>query len=289
MGDGAIVYLTETPDPNDYFCASGRFSGSVVVGDQDGEQLDDATLDEALSWARERADVVLLRLHDSPPLRHFSAGARHADANGPVWDDSTVVRPRRLRERTLRIPSGAMAPTLNLGEHVIVSRDANYAPEVGDIVVFHPPAGADPPPAGADPANWVCGNPEQGAGHSAACSSPVPQKSSQTFIKRIVAGPRESLAIVEGRVVRNGEPAKEPYVITARIRDVPSGVTIQPGPDCNFPTPIVIPPDHYFVLGDNRPESDDSRFWGPIPRAWIIGKIETPNDAANAPEHNLGS
>ncbi len=45
-----------------------------------------------------------------------------------------------------------------------------------------------------------------------------------------------------------------------------------PGGECNLPTPITIPPDHYFMMGDNRGESDDSRFWGPIPRDWIIGK-----------------
>ncbi len=41
---------------------------------------------------------------------------------------------------------------------------------------------------------------------------------------------------------------------------------------CNLPKPITIPPDHYFMMGDNRGASDDSRFWGPVPRDWIIGK-----------------
>jgi signal peptidase I len=43
-------------------------------------------------------------------------------------------------------------------------------------------------------------------------------------------------------------------------------------PSCNLPKPIKIPPGYYFMMGDNRGESDDSRFWGPIPRGWIIGK-----------------
>ena len=44
------------------------------------------------------------------------------------------------------------------------------------------------------------------------------------------------------------------------------------GSGCNLPDPIRIPPDHYFMMGDNRGESQDSRFWGPLPRDWIIGK-----------------
>ena len=41
---------------------------------------------------------------------------------------------------------------------------------------------------------------------------------------------------------------------------------------CDFSKTITIPPDHYFMMGDNRGESDDSRYWGPVPRDWIIGK-----------------
>ena len=41
---------------------------------------------------------------------------------------------------------------------------------------------------------------------------------------------------------------------------------------CNLPKTITIPPDHYFMMGDNRGASDDSRFWGPVPRDWIIGE-----------------
>ena len=43
-------------------------------------------------------------------------------------------------------------------------------------------------------------------------------------------------------------------------------------PECNFPTPIKIPAGHWFMMGDNRGESDDSRFWGPVPTGWIIGE-----------------
>ncbi|HTC73490.1 MAG TPA: signal peptidase I, partial [Solirubrobacteraceae bacterium] len=43
-------------------------------------------------------------------------------------------------------------------------------------------------------------------------------------------------------------------------------------PECNFPTPIKIPAGHWFMMGDNRGESDDSRFWGPVPTGWVIGQ-----------------
>ena len=52
-----------------------------------------------------------------------------------------------------------------------------------------------------------------------------------------------------------------------RHRPLPRG----DGEGCDLPKPITIPPDHYFMMGDNRGESDDSRFWGPVPRDWIIG------------------
>ena len=140
-----------------------------------------------------------------------------------------------------------------------VSLDPNYTPAVGDIVVFHPPAGAAP-------ANPLCGNPSQGTGHNRACDSPTANESSLTFVKRIVAGPGDSMRIIDGHVYRNG------------TRESDSSYTLPcgGGPLCNFPSSITIPSGDYFVLGDNRGASDDSRFWGPVPRAWIIGKVIRP-------------
>ena len=60
-----------------------------------------------------------------------------------------------------KIPSPSMEPTLSIGQRVLANRLINH-PSVGDIVVFHPPAGADP-------ASPVCGDQNQGAGHSQAC------------------------------------------------------------------------------------------------------------------------
>jgi signal peptidase I len=45
-----------------------------------------------------------------------------------------------------------------------------------------------------------------------------------------------------------------------------------PGAICNLPKTITIPKGYFFMMGDNRGESDDSRYWGPVPKAWIIGE-----------------
>jgi signal peptidase I len=151
-----------------------------------------------------------------------------------------------------RIPSPSMVPTLDVGQRVLTNRLINH-PSVGDVVVFHPPRGADTDPP-------MCGNPSQGAGHSQACAAPTTAESTQTFIKRVVAGPGDRVQIVDGHVIRNGVREKDSYIE-------------QCGTDssCNFRTPIVIPPGDYFMMGDNRGASDDSRFWGPVPDKWVIG------------------
>jgi signal peptidase I len=152
-----------------------------------------------------------------------------------------------------RIPSPSMVPTLDVGQRVLTNRLVDK-PSLGDIVVFHPPHGAD-----LD--DGVCGNPNQGAGHSQACGTPTPQESTQTFIKRVVAGPGDTVQIINGHVYRNGVREKDSYIIQCGAGT----------PTCNFRTPIKVPPGDYFMMGDNRPDSEDSRYWGPVPDKWIIG------------------
>lgn len=160
-----------------------------------------------------------------------------------------------------RIPSGSMEPTLDVGQRVLVNRigAALGEPSVGNITVFHPPNGADQEVCGPAPHVITPGG--------AACDSPVPSESSTNFIKRIVAGPGDEIYVREGHVYR--KPAGK----TAFERESDSYIKPCVGvPECNFPTPIKIPPGHWFMMGDNRGESDDSRFWGPVPTGWIIGK-----------------
>ena len=156
-----------------------------------------------------------------------------------------------------RVPSGSMEPTLHVGQVVTADNDAfkTRSPALGNIVVLHP-AGADAEPA-------ACGVPHQGIGSRQPCGVPTPRDSAQIFLKRIVGLPGDRIAIVNGLVIRNG-------VSEGSAHTTPCGSD----PDiCSFPTAIVVPAGEYYVLGDNRGVSDDSRFWGPVKRAWIIGLV----------------
>lgn len=147
-----------------------------------------------------------------------------------------------------------MEPTLDIGQRVLVNRFIYHFedPKPGEIVVFHPPAGADN--------GTECGVPHP---ERQPCPQPTKAESSQNFIKRIVAGPGDTVSIKQGHPVVNGKEKKdEPYIRPCRGA---FGV-------CNMPKKITVPPGMYFMMGDNRGASDDSRFWGPVPRSWIIGE-----------------
>jgi signal peptidase I len=154
-----------------------------------------------------------------------------------------------------RIPSESMVPTLAVGQRVLVNRIGNrFAdPKIGDVVVFHPPKGSD---------TDTCGAPARKRGQP--CDRPTSQRADVNFIKRVVAGPGDTLYVKGGHVYRNGKREKDSYINGTCESDEGRG--------CNFTTPITIPANHWFMMGDNRGESDDSRFWGPVPRKWIIGE-----------------
>lgn len=162
-----------------------------------------------------------------------------------------------------KIPTGSMEPTLRIGQRVLVNRiGMDFGdPTVGQIYVFHPPAVAR---------QQLCGPTPHAIGFGAsgaACSQPVPGESSETFIKRLVAGPGDEIYVKEGHVYRKAAGSSR----FVRERDSyikPCGAS----PECNLTTPITIPPGHWFMMGDNRGNSDDSRFWGPVPTSWIIGE-----------------
>ncbi len=155
--------------------------------------------------------------------------------------------------KPFQIPSGSMIPTLEINQRVLVNRTSYHFgdPSTGDIVVFNPPRGADGP-------GPQCGAPRD---PEAACDTPVEEKSDTNFIKRVVAGPGDTLSVEDGNAIVNGEPVAEDFARSCRG-----------GNGCNLPEEITIPEGHYFMMGDNRGQSDDSRFWGPVPEEWILGK-----------------
>jgi signal peptidase I len=151
-----------------------------------------------------------------------------------------------------KIPTTSMVPTLDVGQRILVWRLDTH-PHVGDIVVFHPPVGA------TFNGNQ-CGDPQQGPGHAEPCDTHSTSMSEQAFVKRVVGLPGDHLTIRNGHVFRNGVQERGHY--------------IQPCPTpsvCTFSRSITVPSGEYYMMGDNRGISDDSRFWGPVPQRWIIG------------------
>ena len=168
------------------------------------------------------------------------------------------------------IPSGSMLPGLQLQDRLLVEKLTyrNRAPRRGEIVVFHAPQHFDPvmlsQGSGAGPLQCLLVNlPLIG-------SLPgLEQPACDAFIKRVVALPGERLVVdPRGRVSIDGKALAEPYVSKTCPVDSQG---LGPCRTLN----VVVPPGHFVVLGDNRGNSWDSRFWpgGPfLPRNEIIGR-----------------
>ncbi len=140
--------------------------------------------------------------------------------------------------QTFYIPSGSMEPTLNIGDRILVFKMAYdfTNPAVGDVVVFKAPP------------TEHCGDPDV-----------------TDLVKRIVGLPGDTIWS-KGNTIYLEQP----------------GQTVGHVLDQDWPhvadllTPVVrqvIPPNHYFMMGDNHPYSCDSRDWGTLPRSDIIGKV----------------
>jgi signal peptidase I len=149
-----------------------------------------------------------------------------------------------------RVPTQSMVPTLEPGDRVLADRlTLRFRdPQRGDIVVFHPPSC---PPAIEQ--NGVCDTP---------LISKRTGTSSETFIKRVIGLPGETLFSRNGVVyvlkpgAQTAVALKEPYVHGQRT---------------DIPGRFHVPPGYYFMMGDNRTNSQDSRVWGPEAKKDILG------------------
>jgi signal peptidase I len=136
-----------------------------------------------------------------------------------------------------RIPSESMENTLLIGDRVLVDRISwrFTDPARGDIVVFHSP------------------NP-----------GPV-------LIKRIIGMPGDTISLKDGAVYINGVKLNEPYVRTIAGKPEPSD-PFDNGLPWSLQQPYKVPAGSYFLMGDNRTNSGDSREFGPVPRSQFVGR-----------------
>jgi signal peptidase I len=154
---------------------------------------------------------------------------------------------RQFAVQAFTIPSGSMMDTLLIGDYILVNKfllgpeipftDKHLpglrSPEHGDVVVFR-----------------------------------YPNDETRDFIKRIVGVGGDTIQVKDNRVWRNGTLIEEPYVKPGSFRSDAST-------HCGYLygcEPLVVPPNSYFVMGDNRDNSQDSRYWGFVKRDKIKGK-----------------
>ena len=189
-----------------------------------------------------------------------------------------------------RIPSESMERTLLVGDFLLVNKQVcapsgifgrllpYREPRHGDVVVFRFPL---------DPEDYV--------------------------VKRVIGTPGDRIRLENGTVFRNGQPLSEPYVVREpAYRDAfrdnfPAGSYTDPGVDNRWWSSLhgavhngdlLVPAGSYFVMGDNRNHSRDSRYWGFVPRTAILGRPfvvyfslreRSATDAPVLPDDKLGN
>jgi signal peptidase I len=148
-----------------------------------------------------------------------------------------------------KIPSGSMEPTLLVGDHIIVNKLA-YGFRLPDSFFGLTPL--------ADEIPWGHYLLTFGTVHRGDVVVFVyPQDETKDFIKRVIAVPGDTIEVRDAVLYLNGKPADDPRAHF----EVPQDQR-QPGDRRDFYGPTTIPPGNYFMMGDNRDHSYDSRFWG---------------------------
>jgi len=160
---------------------------------------------------------------------------------------------RGLVVQAFRIPTGSMENTLLVGDFLFVNKMV-YGSEIdigfggNRLVHYRFPAIRKPRPGDIIVFRY-------------------PDDPSRDFIKRCVAVEGQTVQIRDKVLYVDGKPRNEPYAIHIDSRDLPREVNQRD----NF-GPLVVPKGHIFMMGDNRDNSHDSRFWGPLPLGLVKGK-----------------
>lgn len=149
--------------------------------------------------------------------------------------------------QAFRIPSGSMEPTLLVGDHLLVNR-MSYVMKVPftDIVILN------------------LGSPKKGD----VIVFRYPADRTKDFIKRVIAVGGDTVRIKDKVLYVNGRKASDPH---ARFVEGQTVVPALLSPRDNF-GPVTVPKDQFFVMGDNRDRSLDSRFWGFVKRDDLVGR-----------------
>jgi signal peptidase I len=157
-----------------------------------------------------------------------------------------------------KIPSGSMERTLLIGDHIIVNKLV-FGLRMPDSIFGLTPF------AGEIPYGRYLFDLEQ-VHRGDVVVFVYPEDPTKDFIKRVVAIPGDTVEIKDGMLILNGASVEAPY---ARYEVAPSERSNSPRDSLE---PQTIPPGHYFMMGDNRDRSYDSRFWGPVSRDAIEGR-----------------
>ena len=151
--------------------------------------------------------------------------------------------------QAFKIPSGSMLPTLQIGDHILVNKFL-YGPRLEipltQMSLGRLPGLRKPRPGDVIVFIW-------------------PKDRSKDFIKRVIAVEGQTVEVRNRKVFIDGKPWDDPHATWVMQRGLGGAAGDNYGP-------YTVPPDHVFVMGDNRDQSYDSRFWGPVPIADIKGQ-----------------
>ena len=139
------------------------------------------------------------------------------------------------------IPSASMSPTLQVGNRIVVDKLSYHLHSInrGDIVVFARP--------------------------------PLEDQQYSDLVKRVIGLPGETISSKNCAVYINGKLLNEPWLPKAPS-SCTRGLPDDPYPQYDLPGPVHIPAGEYYVMGDNRTDSEDSRYFGPIPGSLVVGR-----------------